>query len=360
MRGPGVSNSDLIRLTAFRNLRAAGAPHCEPIRCHAMRLRDPPSAAINMLKINFCLGAHKTATTFLQEMLAANRDELNAHGVALAVPADLRKEWLPAFLSYTTQRSSSPDTRPPEGLAAIAPPDGTLILSEENIIGVPNDLSHHRGLYPFARQRISALASVFPGASIRFFFSIRSYETFYRSAYSEILRNRGFIPFDQFYDPARYRKNSWTGVVAEMARVIPENQITLWCYEDFRQLSPTIISMLTDGMDAAPMVARYGKKTARPSLSRKTIAILGDLSPVLSRDESRRFAKRLAEAYPVRTADDEYRPFSKKTETVMRKQYRADVLAIRERFPNVRFLEPPTKRFRLSSLWKTQHPRTPS
>jgi hypothetical protein len=273
-------------------------------------------------------------------MLGANRAELKSRGIDLALPENLRPEWLPSFVKYARKLASSPGAVPPENLAAIAPTAGTLILSEENIIGVPNDLTRHAGLYPFSKNRIKALTNVFPHAEIRIFFSLRSYETFYRSAYSEIIRNRGFLRFDKFYDPVRFEHNSWLGVVAGMAQVVPKSQITLWSYEDFRKLAPTIISMLTDGMDAAEMMARYDKKTTRPSLSRKTIEILGDLEPVLDRVESIRFAKRLSKAYPVVSSDDEYRPFPQSAEAAMREQYNKDMISIRERFPEIHYLTP--------------------
>ena len=141
------------------------------------------------------LGAHKTATTHLQGILRENRTVLEAQNIKLSSPSDVRKEWLPDFFKFCNKN----DSKALEQVHALAPKQGKWILTEENIAGVSNDFTVLPGMYPKVGERLACISKAFPGADISLFFSLRSYDSFYRSAYSEVVRNRGYIPFSEFY-----------------------------------------------------------------------------------------------------------------------------------------------------------------
>ena len=53
-------------------------------------------------QVHLHLGAHKTATTHLQQIFLTNREALANHGVHYDGPAHLRgKKWLTGFRSFT-------------------------------------------------------------------------------------------------------------------------------------------------------------------------------------------------------------------------------------------------------------------
>jgi hypothetical protein len=220
----------------------------------------------------------------------------------------------------------------------LAPAEGTWRLTEENIAGVSNDFTRKSGIYPHVGGRLKCLHKAWPKAEMSLFFSLRSYETFYRSAYSEVVRNRGYIPFDQFYDEERFRHNSWVETVRQFVKVIPPERITLWRYEDFRRLVPEILRRMT-GIDATDeMIAAYHAETTRPSLSQKTIDILDALYPVLDRKESKKLVERINNAYPVSGGYAPLRTFDEAQEAAFREQYERDVAEIRRRWPRINFL----------------------
>lgn len=292
-----------------------------------------------MLDIHLYLGAHKTATTHLQGILMASRDLLSAQNIKLSAPQDVRKEWLPKLFKYC----NNPNERGSgllEGLRAIAPKDGLWILTEENIAGVSNDFVIKPGMYPAAAERIKSIVEIFPDANISLFFSLRSYDSFYRSAYSEVVRNRGYLPFGEFYDEARFAGNSWAEMVSRFQSVLPQQNITLWRFEDFRSLVPQLVRGLTNIQEVEALLAAYKPETTRPSLSQKTIDILAQLHPVLNRQESLALVERINRAYPISDECSPCRPFSEQQEAVFRQKYVEDIQAIKAGFPEINFLQP--------------------
>jgi len=287
-------------------------------------------------KLTLYLGAHKTATTHLQGILHANRNRLAEEGIKLSMPGDVRKEWLQSFFHWCNHKDS--DSR--EKIQKAAPEKGTWLLTEENIAGVSNDFTIKSGIYPHIGARLKCLRSAWPEPEMELFFSLRSYETFYRSAYSEVVRNRGYIPFDEFYDEERFKNNSWVETVRQFVEVIPQERITLWRYEDFRKLVPSILKAMTGIDDTETMIAAYKAETTRPSLSQKTIDILDSLHPVLNRQESKKLVERINNAYPVSGGYEALRTFSSEEEARFKAQYDDDVATIRRLFPKINFLRP--------------------
>jgi ribulose bisphosphate carboxylase small subunit len=293
-----------------------------------------------MLNINLYLGAHKTATTHLQGILMANRGTLSSGGVKLSAPQDVRKEWLPKFFKYCNNMSLRNDAQLKRELVAIAPQEGLWILTEENIAGVSNDFAIKPGMYPAAADRIKCILELFGEANISFFFSLRSYDSFYRSAYSEVVRNRGYIPFEDFYDESRFKHNSWYDMVRKICDVLPADKVVLWKFENFRELMPQLLQRMTGIDNVQPLIDAYKAETTRPSLSQKTIDILADLHKVLDRNESLALVERINRAYATSAGYPAYRAFPPEQEEKFAKQYENDIQRIKTEFPGIFFLEP--------------------
>lgn len=291
------------------------------------------------MKIHLHSGAHKTATTHLQGILMANQDTLMANNIKLSAPRDVRQEWLPKFVKYCNNPANRTNPDLFKDIASMAPDSGLWILTEENIVGAPNDFVTKPGIYPAAGTRVACIAEIFKGADITFFFSLRSYDTLYRSAYSEVVRNRGFLPFSEYYDEERFKDNSWLDMVRSIADVLPQEKIILWKFEDFRSLVPELIQSMTGLDEVAEMIAAYKTEVTRPSLSQKTMEILELLHPVLGRKETLALVERINRAYPIESGYAAYQPFSAEQQSRFRAQYQADIKKIKEKYPGIQFLE---------------------
>ena len=295
-----------------------------------------------MAQIRLYLGAHKTATTHLQGILMANRTGLMAQGVTLSSPQDVRKDWLPLY--FQAARALAEKGQIPDALAAplqaARPATGDWILTEENIIGVPIELLAQPGIYPNAARRLATLRALFPDDGISLHFSLRSYDSFWRSMYSEIVRNRGFLPWAEFYQPKKFAARSWVDTVTAFASVLPQAAITLWRFEDFRAVMPQALADLSGQTDVAPLIAAYKAEATRPSLSQKAMDMLTDLVPVIGKIEALRLTERINDHYSVAKGHAPFEPFDAETSACMRAAYASDIATIRSRFPQVRFLEP--------------------
>lgn len=297
-----------------------------------------------MTDIRLYLGAHKTATTHLQGILMANRGKLLGAGVQLSSPQDVRKDWLPLYFqavrAFGEHGRIPPRLRGP--LCAALPETGDWILTEENIIGVPIELLSQPGIYPNAARRLATLVELFPKASISLHFSLRSYDSFWRSMYSEIVRNRGFLPWDEFYKPEVFAQRSWVDTVAAFVSALPEARITLWRFEDFRAVMPQALAELSGQTEVEPMIAAYQPEATRPSLSQKAMDILAELAPAIGKPETLRLTERINDHYSVTKGHAPFDPFDAETAARMRADYARDIATIQTRFPAVRFLQPAT------------------
>ena len=289
------------------------------------------------MNLKLYIGAHKTATTHVQNLLAANRSLLSVHNVSLSIPTDIRPNWLPDFDKFVRSRNQATL----ELILDKSPKNGVWIFSEENISGVPNDLRLKPGLYTGLPKKLLAFQEIFAGCQIEVFFSIRSYESFYASSYLEVIRNKGYFPFDEFYDENRYSNNSWIDVVEKLVNIVDQEQVTLWRYEDFTPLLPSVLQRMTDlpQETIAAMISDYNVGKTRPSISNKTLSILQEQHYLgLSKEETIKMLESLNQKYPASSKYGHFRPFDYEQTKSFKDQYENDVKTISCRFPNVNFL----------------------
>jgi len=286
------------------------------------------------MTIKLYIGAHKTATTHIQSVLEHNHKNLEQHNIKLSTPNELRKSWLPNFLNLCHKK----DLSHMEDLKKELPTKGIWILSDENFTGTPYDFKIHKGMYPNVGQRLKCLKELFPNAKIELYFSIRSYETFYRSTYLEVVRNRGYIPFQEYYNEEQFKHNSWVDVIEMFTSVIPEENITLWRYEDIKTLMPTIINNITGLNNAKELILNYPIQKTRESLSKKTIEVLASLSDVMSQKESKKTIEILNNKYPLGDKYSKFISFTHKKQKEFQLQYKENIFNIKKTYPRINLI----------------------
>lgn len=279
------------------------------------------------------LGAHKTATTHLQETLTLVRPALAARGLDY-IPNRLVRERL--FARTLWQRR--PLARLPvigprhmrDTIEAVVTPlrlgPETVVLSEENILGIPDQILRVP-FYPQAAQSVARLASLGLRAKLVLFLSIRGYDTLLPSAYAESLKFRP--PRAGGFDIHRLmaRPPSWYELVAQIRRAAPGVPLRIWRQEDYRANAEAIMAEVC-GLELGPLPDISDPSWTR-SPTAEGIRAAEALDPDLTMAERR---ERVGAIYAA-AEGERYRPFGEAERRELRARYAADLERIERAFP---------------------------
>ena len=221
------------------------------------------------------IGAHKTATTHLQTVLAARRAELNDHGVDFlplntARPLFLRPasthrrlaQWRKRLDRWPALARRADALTLPYALRRAARCNGTLVLSEENLLGGCATIFSPT-LYPDL-SRLAALRPLARSAPLRVFLSIRPLDGYLPSAYAEVLKNRrqrrsAFLQAVERWSSA---PPSWADLLCRVQQELPSARLEVWNYDHYAAHWPAIHTAFT-GVQLGP-----GEDPGRPLLTR--------------------------------------------------------------------------------------------
>ncbi|WP_407495563.1 hypothetical protein [Pseudooceanicola sp. MF1-13] len=196
------------------------------------------------MKIVLHLGAHCTDEGKLAHTLARNRGDFLARGVAVPPPSTYRvllREAIHALDKGVPSEEASDIL-----IDSILGDDHaeTMILSNDNFLGVPHMSIENGQFYPLAEQRLADIRLLFPGAEFELYFAVRDPGTFIPAVHAA---STG-MTLDQVLngtDPGQLR---WSDMVRRMRDIAPEMPITLWCNED----SPLIWGEIIRAMAGLP------------------------------------------------------------------------------------------------------------
>ncbi|MCC2099457.1 MAG: hypothetical protein KDJ29_21380, partial [Hyphomicrobiales bacterium] len=85
---------------------------------------------------------------------------------------------------------------------------------------------------------------------------------------------------------------------------------------------------------------RYAPETTRPSLSQKTVNILGDIAPAVGSDVALQLTERINRHYAVADGHAPLQVFDEQTVARFKAQYASDLEKIAEQYPDVTILSP--------------------
>ena len=229
------------------------------------------------MRIHLHAGAHKTATTWLQSMLADSLAGLNESGVGYMPLERFRR-------SVTQNLMSTPpaELRPQKMLQRFFPTGipadiRGVVISDENLIGTCGGFIRSGHLYRDAGMRLRRLRKVLAGNHLTLFFAIRSYDTFIPSAYCEVLRHaKAFVPFEDFRPRIALDQSRWPLVLSRMIKTLQPAGVVVWRYEDFRANADAIARMLAFDIDLRP--ESRTSDLERPSFSQIAVDVLGTIA----------------------------------------------------------------------------------
>ncbi len=206
-------------------------------------------------KIVLHIGAHKTATTHLQQSIEGARGALLAQGIRYFGPKQLRGDQ-PTVL----QRFDLPGAKGSlgdyyEAYGEMIEDGHRLAISEENVSGsVLNRFAKvPEPIYPKTEERLSDLAKKIAPQGLDICLGIRQPTSYLNSAFSQHLMSGGAVPLKKFVWKNPPRIVDWAEYVARIAALDGVRSITVWRYEDYAKVFPQIIAAFL-GQRALPLV----------------------------------------------------------------------------------------------------------
>ena len=283
------------------------------------------------------LGAHKTATTHLQDTLLAHRDQLAQKGIdyiprevlgplqrRYANPNHWRRRFWSAPLAYQFRRH----------IDALRNGAETVMLSDEDLLGYSDDLLAP-GLYPSFRgaHLVNALSR---GASVKLFLGIRAYDKLLPSAYAQMLKT--FAPRPEWAsrigDAVLDAPPSWPDLIERLLSAFPNASLQVWQHEEYRVHWQEILTEFA-GRDvgAFPDLPPPARTT---SPSHEAIRKAEDLDRSLSVQDRRARVKRIYyEELPAGSGRSPFHPYRPETAAALQQKYAQDLQRIERDYPGM-------------------------
>ncbi len=250
------------------------------------------------MKIHLHLGAHKTATTYIQSQLFDNRADLATTGAGFVGLWVMRKQFTRLFETLGWfDPVWAPVTRwiLRRRLRVILKPHGgkkLVILSDENLAGLIRTNYWRGGLYRGLKARMKMLRSVFSGHDVHYFFCIRPYADHLTSSYLQWAATGKPPSFDTFL--ARFGPDmpGWAEAVAAIAGAAGKDRVTVWTYDWFKQDPSRLLLLLAPGSQLK-VTEEELKRDILPSLTLRGLDVMQKLEKSLSKAERVKMGKLL-------------------------------------------------------------------
>jgi hypothetical protein len=273
------------------------------------------------MRIHLHVGAHKTATTYLQKLLKDNLELLRNNGIGYLDLQSIRDE-----LTYKLRNENIAELDSGELIKLffgrpVRTSDHTLIISDENLVGTCWQFLQSGQLYPTFEDKIRKVRRIFYGHEISLFFSVRSYDTFIASAYCEGIRNLGkYRRFNVFREMIDWETIDWPSIIQRMIESSGAEELVLWRFEEFRTRADDIVSRMTRGVSEL-FPEQASDELARPSFSDAAIKAVDVVDRVLGRDEANKVLNKMFKTIPKSKKNAGFDPWSEDEKSMMLSLY---------------------------------------
>ena len=193
------------------------------------------------------VGAHKTATTHLQQSLRSVLPQMQAAGIHYSDGS----HWRGGPLRLAAALDDGPQgqqllRRLRARFDVIDEIWPRQILSEENILGTlrPDSLIGDRFIYPQAERRLNRLCGAFRRRPVTVCLAVRDPLDFFTSAFSMRVVGGRALVWEEYlngFDPAAV---SWTGLARRLLAARGVAQLLVWRYEDYAALRLALLARL--------------------------------------------------------------------------------------------------------------------
>ena len=191
------------------------------------------------------IGAHKTASSHLQNVLYRNREMISDEGIRVYGPGYLRLKGrnLAAMFGLSWSESPAPRRTAHKQLRFLAKGRKRLVFTEENFCGNLADSKGYTPLpiYPAGADRVAELVEKFAPIDTQLFLAVRNPATFMASTYSQALFGGVHIGPRAFRSRNDWRAVDWADYVRRLRDVKGLGEIYVWRQEDYDQTHRLIL-----------------------------------------------------------------------------------------------------------------------
>lgn len=181
------------------------------------------------------IGAHKTATTHIQQAFIENDELLQRSDATVLGPNFLRKPGHAIEELFGLMGHPEPAGGGYQKALDLAGDKSRLLLSEENFIG---SFRHPRGdvkfpLYPDAEDRIAEMVAAVAPAPLDVFLAVRDPADWLVSCYSQVLIGDVFVHPSEYFAANAPSQVDWVDLVRRIRAVPGLRTFGVWPYENY-------------------------------------------------------------------------------------------------------------------------------
>ena len=264
------------------------------------------------------LGAHKTATSLIQQYFKAKHKYYADQGVYF-----LNRSEISPFISWGDKIIENP-TELANGLKKKTKKSNapTIFFSNENVLGRP--LQRTPGLYPSAKDIIPALGKALSAYDTKIIYSIRPQWEFLESYYLQKVHQGYFLTFNQFLESVDMDNLYWQPVIDALGAEFGQENVKIVDFSLIRKGQDTFISEFIKQNISEDLIPDLDyAKVHNASISDRGLQLALRINPLLKREETSSVRKFLQENFSNQT---EPRPnlLSADMKAVLKDRYESD------------------------------------
>lgn len=263
------------------------------------------------------LGAQKTGSTWLYQVMQANAEAHSADGVRLLDRDLIRARVTRPILDRKSGRAG----RVWSGFAARrwlqaearTPGLKRMVISDENMIGGITEVLRTCALYPSAGRRMSTFADLLGERPVELFLGVRAQDRFSSSLMAEAVRIGSARRQTPESVAARWWENRprWTPLVAALAEAFPRATVTVWDFDALIAAPARAVNQLTGQPEAAKVRvrARFRREGLSARAIEELLRVRAEQGPTAARAAEPAIRERFprGEEFPAFTLWDERR-----------------------------------------------------
>ncbi len=185
-------------------------------------------------KIYFHIGAHKTASSFLQANLRNCKEALSRAGLDVVLRKDVLNTPFAKELGEVAHGTHDPEAMSPKARDSL---QGILSCGKGNILVTNEDLVsslHIQDFYQNIGAATRYIRDALPNLDVFFILYTRKQADYLESVYMQYVHLGRKLRFEQFMQRTEGVSFSWLGVVEAMASAVPRERILVRPFETIR------------------------------------------------------------------------------------------------------------------------------